>query len=70
MSVPPQNPAPDAPTGAAQGQLNAPTQPPPSGTISERPHQLSPIVKGWIAIVAVLFFLVAAIIGYLGSTAR
>lgn len=56
MSVPPQGPAPDAPPGAAQGQLNPPTQPPPSGTISERPHPLSPIVKGWIAIAAVLFF--------------
>ncbi|MGL5246703.1 MAG: hypothetical protein ACRC8U_00745, partial [Brooklawnia sp.] len=56
MSVPPQYPAPGAPPGAAQGQLNPPTQPPPSGTISERPHPLSPIVKGWIAIAAVLFF--------------
>ena len=56
MSVPPQYPAPGAPPGAAQGQLTPPTQPPPSGTISERPHPLSPIVKGWIAIAAVLFF--------------
>ena len=47
MSVPEQNGPPSPPAMPAAA---------PVGTISERPHPLSPVVKGWIAIAAVLFF--------------
>ncbi len=37
----------------APPQLTLPAGAPPSGTVSERPHPMSPLVKGWIAFVAV-----------------
>lgn len=56
MSVHPRYPSPEGPSSTAQWQPGPGPQPPSSGTISERPHPLSPIVKGWIAIAAVFFF--------------
>ena len=49
MSVPP-------PGGAPAAEPTAPSH--PDAALTERPHPLSPLVKGWIAVAAVIFFLV------------